>query len=144
MTEERLEILMVKVVDQIADPAERQELMAHLITRPDLQVELDAHLALKATTDGWMERIGLDALIDAQARDPVRRVERAVGLSLLVGGGALLGGFGLIELLLLPTAPLWIKLGTSGVLAGLAILLFSVVRGRIATARDDRYSEVIR
>lgn len=143
MNEARLEALMVKVVDGIADAAERQELMSHLVDRPDLQVELDAHLALKATTDGWMDRIRVDALIDASERDPVQRVERTVGLALLLGGSSLLGGFGLIELLL-ATAPLWVKLGTSGVVAGLLILLISVVRGRLATRSADRYSEVIR
>ncbi|HHO50994.1 MAG TPA: hypothetical protein ENK18_09025 [Deltaproteobacteria bacterium] len=143
MTEARLEELMVRVVDGLADATERQELMAHLVDRPDLQVELDAHLALKATTDGWMERIGVDALSDARARDPVQRVERAVGLSLILGGISVLAGFWLIELLI-SAAPLWMKLGTSGVLAGLTILLISVIRGRLATHHADRYSEVIR
>ncbi len=144
MTEERLEELMVKVTDDLATALERQELMRHLSDRPDLQVELDAHLALKATTERWVERLALDRVEDEWRASPARRVEQGLGWTLVLGGASVLGGFGVVELWLDPSAPLWVKLGTSAVLAGLALLLLSVVRWRVATAKADRYTEVIR
>ncbi|MBX2802484.1 MAG: hypothetical protein KTR31_32690 [Myxococcales bacterium] len=143
MSPETLEELMVKVVDDVATPAERQALMTELASRPDLQVELDAHLALKATTDGWVERVSLDALEDRVATHPVARMERVVGWSLLGGGASVLGGFGLVELWL-AEAPLWVRGGSAAMLAGLAILLLSVIRWRRATWASDKYTEVIR
>ena len=87
MTEDRLEALMVKVVDDLATAAERRELMDHLSERPDLQVELAAHLALKSTTDGWIERVQIDVALDRFDAQPLRRLEQGVGLSLILGGG---------------------------------------------------------
>jgi anti-sigma factor RsiW len=144
MNEDRLEILMVKVVDGMATADERQELMSQLHGRPDLQVELDAHLALKATTDGWVERLALDRIEDAWTANPVQRVERVVGLTLVLGGVSVLTGFGLVTLLVDPTAPLWVKLGVSALVAGLSILMLSAIRWRLHTRKHDRYSEVIR
>lgn len=144
MTDARREELMVKVADGVATPLEREELMADIAGDDELMRELEAHRALKATTDGWIERLKLDALEDAAVRSPVARAERAVGVSLVVGGTCVLGGFGLVELLLDPSAPLWVKLGTAAVLGGLALLLFSVVRWRLTTHAADKYKEVIR
>ena len=46
MKEERLEELLVKTTDGVASPAEKEELMRHVVQNPELQRELDAHLAL--------------------------------------------------------------------------------------------------
>lgn len=144
MTEEELEALMVKVTDGVASPEERERLMRAISDRPELQVELEAHRALKATTDGWVERLSIDAVEDAWTRSPATRVERGLAVGLVAGGTALLIGFGAWELWLDPAAPLWVKLGTSAILAGLCVAGISVLRWKLATAGDDPYTEVIR
>ena len=69
MTEERLAELMVTVVDGVASPADREELMAFIADKPDLRRELDAHQALKAVTDGWVDRLELDLVEDRMRED---------------------------------------------------------------------------
>ena len=40
LSEERLAELMVKVVDEVASPAEREELMSYLVSHPEERAEL--------------------------------------------------------------------------------------------------------
>lgn len=142
MTEDRLAELMVKVVDHVATPAEREELMAHVTQHTELARELEQHQALKAVSDGWVARLEHDLLMDAhQSRSSVR-IERTLGLTLLLVGLCSLGGFGLVELLFEPDAPLWVKIGVTASVAGVLTLLGSLIRQRLTTS--DPYSEVIR
>ncbi|MFT4624782.1 MAG: anti-sigma factor RsiW [Myxococcota bacterium] len=142
MTEDRLAELMVRVVDETATPLEREELMAHLASRPELRAELDSHRALKAVTDGWVARLDRDLAQDRYAaRAPVRWV-RSGGVALVLLGFGILLGWGLVELAVDPTAPLWVKAGVGALSAGTLALLGSLVMQRLATS--DPYSEVIR
>ena len=63
MNEERLAELLVKTTDGVASPAEREELMRHAVDHPEIQRELEAHLALKAVTDGWVARLAADLAV---------------------------------------------------------------------------------
>ena len=144
MKEERFEELMVRVVDGVATAAERDELMNHAVSQPELQKELEAHMALKAVTDGWVDRLEVDLVEDRQRVHPLSRWERGVGWSLFLVGLAVLLGFGISELVLEPEVPHWVKLGVGGLFSGCGILLASVVRWRLATSKSDKYNEVIR
>ena len=73
MKEERFEELMVRVVDGVATAAERDELMNHAVSQPELQKELEAHMALKAVTDGWVDRLEVDLVEDRQRVHPLSR-----------------------------------------------------------------------
>ena len=136
MTEERLATLMVKLVDGVATPAEKEELMAHVVDHPELHAELEDQLTLKALTDGWLERL------DGDQRSQKPALATTLGTALLLGGLALMMGFGVAEVLLDPTAPAAIKGGLTLASAGSLLLLFHLVRARIL-ARDP-YDEVIR
>ena len=142
MNEDRLAQLMVSVVDGVATPQERDELMAHLKTRPELAVELEEHMALKSMTDDWVSRLDVDLVEDAQVKST--RLEQRIGVALVLAGMAILVGFGLSELLLDPEAPLWLKAGMGLLHGGGILLLVSVIRHRLNTRKKDRYTEVIR
>lgn len=144
MTDERVEALMVRVVDEVATPAEREELMAHLASHPELAEELQMHTSLKAVTDGWVRRLELDLAEDRSQRDPVTHVWWTLGLALAGLGTAALVGGGLSELLLDPTVPLWARAGTALLVGGAAVLLAAAVRWRLQTRTHDAYTEVIR
>ncbi len=73
MNTERLEILMVRVVDGLASPAERAELDSALEARPELRRELETHMAIKMTTDQWVRRLDLDLAEDALRTNPTIR-----------------------------------------------------------------------
>ena len=144
MNRERFEELMVKVVDGLASPSEEQELMAHVATDPALSRELDAHRALKATTDGWVSRLRLDLAEDGWQAGPGKVIERRFGASLVVMGLGVLTGWGLVEAMLDASAPLAVRVGLGLLGAGSVVLLLSVLWWRIVTAKHDRYNEVIR
>ncbi|MBT3218895.1 MAG: hypothetical protein HN348_07365 [Proteobacteria bacterium] len=144
MNQERFEELMVRVVDGVATPSEREELMNHVVSHSELQQELEAHMALKAVTDGWVERLEVDLVEDRQRAHPLSILERGIGWSLFLVGLALLMGFGMTELLLDAEVPIWVKIGTGALAAGCGVLFASVLRWRWSTSKSDKYKEVIR
>ena len=144
MNDERFEELMVRVADQVATPSEEEELMRYVAGRPDLQVELDAHRALKAVTDGWVDRLQLDVVEDAYRVSAVTRFEWGAGVALLLVGIGVMTGWGLVEALVDPAAPLWLKIGLGSSVAGTLVLIAAAVRWRIRTYAHDQYTEVIR
>ncbi len=144
LDEQRLAELMVKVVDKVATPAEREELMRFVVDDPDLRRELESQQAFKAVTDGWMDRLEADLAADRDRADVVRSAERCLGVGLVLLGLALLWAWGIVELLLDPSAPLPVKLGMGALGAGSLLLLVHVVRVRWFSGDADPYSKVIR
>lgn len=144
MSNERLEELMVKVVDGVASPAEKEELMAHVIDKPELRSELEAQQALKATTDGWMDRLQADLHADIDRRSPARRGIRGLGVTVLLVGLAILTAWGPVEMLLADDVPTWVKTGTALSCAGGLLLLAHVIYTRFLSGDRDPYDEVIR
>lgn len=144
LDEQRLAELMVKVVDKVATPAEREELMRFVVDDPDLRRELESQQAFKAVTDGWMDRLEADLAADRDRADVVRSAERGLGVGLVLLGLALLWAWGIVELLLDPSAPLPVKLGMGALGAGSLLLLVHVVRVRWFSGDADPYSKVIR
>ena len=143
MNEERLERLMVQVVDAVATAAEREELMAHVVDRPDLAEVLAKHRALKAVTDGWVKRLDADLAQDEAAAAPSQRLAQ-LGVAALVSGVAVLTGGGVVELFLEPTAPAWLRLGVALSAGGTVVLLGWAAYFRMKTGKRDPYNEVIR
>ena len=138
------EALMVKVTDETASPAEREELMSWLLDKPELRQELEQHQALKAVTDGWVARLETDLLADRRAAAPSTQWVQRIGIGLLLVGLAVMYGHVFTEALVSSEAPLLIRLGLSGTLLGIVVLLGSVIRGRLQDRKTDRYKEVIR
>lgn len=144
LDEQRLAELMVKVVDKVATPAEREELMRFVVDDPDLRRELESQQAFKAVTDGWMDRLEADLAADRDRNDVVRSAERGLGVGLVLLGLAVLWAWGIVELFLDPAAPLPLKLGMGALGAGSLLLLIHVVRVRWFSGDTDPYSKVIR
>lgn len=144
MTEERLEMLMVKATDNVATSTEREELMAYIADKPALQKELSMHEGLKAVTDGWVHRLEVDLANDRYHRESLTVWWTNLGLTLFLGGTAVLLGGGMAEVLAEPDVPMWLKVGYSGMGAGFLVLLAAVIRWRVTTAKHDKYTEVVR
>ncbi|MCO4773701.1 MAG: hypothetical protein KDA24_26960 [Deltaproteobacteria bacterium] len=144
LDEDRLAELMVKVVDRVATPAEREELMTLVVHDPELQQELDSQLAFKAVTDGWMSRLEADLAVDRGRASGVQNVERGLGIALFAFGIAVLWGWGVVEAAMDPSAPLPLRIGMAAFGAGSLLLLIHVVRTRWFAGDRDPYSEVIR
>lgn len=144
MTDERYEELMVRVVDRVATAAEKEELMTHLAKHPDRRKELEAQQALKALTDGWVERLEHDLALDAHEGSTGYRLESAIGWMLLLGASIAVTVGTAWELWIDPEAPLWLQIGLSLGAGGTVVLLASAIRWRMKTAAKDPYSKVIR
>lgn len=143
MTEDRLAELMVKVTDGLATPSESAELSAHLASHPELAAELDAHVALRVTTDALVDRLHLDADLDALEASSSNRALQSTALALVLGGTLVLGLGASTTLLMDPELPWWLKAGFS--LLGAGGLLFTGLAARAWwTSRSDPYNEVIR
>ena len=144
MTEERLAELMVMVTDRTASPADQEELMDYLIDRPELRQELEAHQAVKALTDGWVERLEADLAIDRSNKDPATSSLLAIGTVIFALSMALFTGWGLVAGMLDAEAPMVVRVGLGGMAASFVLLLFGGMRWRMITASNVPYREVIR
>ena len=135
------EMLMVKVTDHTATPAEREELMSWLTDKPEIRLELEKHQALKAVTDGWMSRLDADLFEDRHREAASTKLFNTLVVCLILGGVLTMLGFTIFHTLTDPNAPLAIQIGLG---AGTTILLFAVIRWRLQANKTDRYTEVIR
>ena len=144
MTEEKIEALMVKVVDELASDAERQELMTFLADRPELMKELEAHQALRAVSGGWVERLNQDLIAASGSASMSQGYGYSLGAILLFGGLAVLMLGGVAEFWADPEVPLWAQAGLSSLGMGSLILLIRAVYIRSTHYKHDPYREVQR
>ncbi|MEY3209793.1 MAG: hypothetical protein RIT28_274 [Pseudomonadota bacterium] len=138
LSEDRLAELMVKVVDEVASPAEREELMSYLVAHPQDRAELDAQRALRAVTRGWGAR--LEADLRAHQASAWQLTAQRVGLALLLGGIALLLGFGLVEATFDAEVPWPVRLGVGALIGGLVLTVGGLVAQRLQ--HHDPYDDV--
>ncbi len=139
MTEAEREALIVRVVDGTATGAEREALMALAVNDGDLRAELEEHMALKAVTDGWVDRLRADLDPPDTGGGLV-----AVGVVALIVALGLLTGGTVYEVFRDPEAPVWLQIGMALGAGGATVLLLAAVRWRMKTAKNDPYTEVIR
>ena len=144
MNDDRYEELLVKIVDRTANPAEREELMAWLVEKPELRRELEEQQALSASINGWMQRLEADLQADLQRNSPAGRLERGLGVALVLFGVAILTGWGFVEMVLEPEIPLLVRTAAGATIAGSLLLLVHFVRTRFLGDARDPYDEVIR
>lgn len=142
MNEETLERLMVKAADGEATPKEYEALMAYLVEHPELERELDMHRELNAITEGWVARLEQDLRDDEGRRRGLLGLWSGLGITLILGGMAVMLGGGMVELMIDPEAPLWLRLGVGSLIGGTVMLLGGAVVRRLW--HDDPYAGVIR
>ncbi len=126
----RIEELLARVARHEATDAEREELAMYEAERPDLPARIQERARARELGGEWMARIEGDHRVQRHEQARTTRVERTAGLAMILGGMAL--GF------LAPTA------GTVGIVGGFAVLMYSFVRVRLRTHRDDPYKDVNR
>jgi hypothetical protein len=135
---------MVKTVDGVASPFEKEELMSHIASKPELYREYETQASLKAVTDGWVQRLEIDAAESSHEEQMITKLERGIGASLFIIGIGLLGGSLVYEVVLDPEAPLMIKAGISLLATGTTILMGAAIRWKFQTYKADHYTEIVR
>ena len=144
MSPEEVQALLVKVVDHVATPAEREALMQQAVRDDPLRLELERHMALKAITDGWVARLEHDLRQDElRTQSPTRHIN-TLGLVLLCSGLAVFTGGDLWRALTSPDVPAWIQVGVALTVTGITVLLANLVYIRHQLSHSDPYKDVIR
>lgn len=113
-----------------ATEADREELELLLEDRPDLQPLVHEESRRRALGGAWLERVEADQRLKAAERTPLALVERGGGLALVAAG-----------LLLSPLAP---ALATAALGSGCALLVWSFVRVKLKTFKQDPYRNIDR
>jgi ferric-dicitrate binding protein FerR (iron transport regulator) len=146
---DRAHALMMAALDGEASAADRQELTGLLARSPELAAEWGRFERLKEVTAGMRLRHAPEEVWDHYWTTTYRRAERGVAWILILAGGVVLAGYWIwhvVEAFLADTGtPLFLRAAIAAVAIGALILVVSVVREKIFTARRDPYQkDVIR
>ena len=138
--------LLAGYVDGELTDDERRTVEKALADSPELQAELEEFRKLKEVT-GMVQYADLpDEVWETYWESIYKKLERRIGWIFFSIGAIVLLGFGLYELFsqlyLDLDAPLWTKIGLTGLAAGSAVLLVSYARERLFAYKRDRYKKV--
>ncbi len=83
---------------------------------------------------------------EPKPNDSIARTGMGVGQVLVILGLILVYGVGgywlIVEVIMDPEAPLWLKVGMPAIVIGFTILFFTVLVQRMKAARTDKYTDV--
>jgi hypothetical protein len=127
---ERVEQLLGRSRTGEATEAEREELELYAKEQPEVRALVEKSQRESELGEGWLQRVEADDKLQALGASRRVRLERGLGLGLLVAG------FGLN---LIAPAIGGIAMGT-----GTLVLLYSFVRARLAEQKSDPYKDVLR
>jgi len=139
----RDELLAMAYVDDELAGEERARFEARLADEPELSRRVAEYRRLELLARAVAPPEPADHEWRRLEAEPARRAGVGLGLALVVGGAALVVGWSLVELLA-SDAPLPVRIGVPALLAGLAILALSRLRGRLRTRPYDPYTAVKR
>ena len=125
--EQRLKELTEAVQQGLATEAEKEELALYAEQHPHLYALVRRVGNEREVGGQWLARAEADRRLDAKEKTPLALLERQVGVSLVIAGGAL--GF------FFPPA-------FFAMLFGMSLLLWSVLRVKISTHGQDPYDDV--
>ena len=144
---DRARALVMAAVDGEISDAERRELDDLASRSPALAAEWTRLARVKEVTVGMTLQQLPEEVWDRYWGSVYARVERGVAWVLISLGAIVLSGYGLWHamgvLLADSGVPLFLRVAMAAVGLGAAILVLSVVRERLFTARRDRYSKEI-
>ena len=92
-------------------PDEASALQAHVEGCDECRAELSDFVDQKAATDLIRERLQYDDALDDYWKGVHNRLERGIGIGLLIVGFGVMAGFGLFAALSDPSVPLWLRIG---------------------------------
>jgi anti-sigma factor RsiW len=136
--------LLVGLLDGELTPDETRQVNDHLTRCAACRAEYEQ---LRETT-GKLAAISFqeptDAVLAQVWKSPFSRLARNTSLFMILGGYAVLIGYGLFEILTSGTKELPAKLGLAAIVLGFLILLAQLIRERVRTYKTDPYKQVER
>ncbi len=130
----RINTLLEQVTRGQVTEAETEELALYVAEDPSLRAEVATRAKHAELGEGWLARLEADHAIARVEESPRAKLERGAGLALFV--------VGLVATPL--TAAAAPALGPTLLVLGLAILIWSYARVRLATYSHDPYKDVQR
>ena len=135
------EALLSGYLDGALTQRERQLVSLHIESCADCRAELDDLAALRAAARGTAFALPADDEWGELPRTAGSRALRLGGWGLILVWLAVVVGSGLVELMR-AAVPAWERVAVAGVVAGLALLLLSVLLDRLRELRHDRYRRI--
>jgi anti-sigma factor RsiW len=136
--------LMVGLLDGELTPEESRRINEHLTRCAACRAEFEQ---LRETT-GRLAAVSFqepDDVVLAQIwKSPFSRLARVASLAMIVGGYAVLIGYGLLEFLTSGSEELPAKMSIAAIALGFLILLAQLIRERVKTYKTDPYKEIKR
>ena len=140
--------LMMGYLDNELEPEQKKAFEEHLASCPECKSELEEFKRLKQITDEVSLVEPEDKIWEQYWSGIYNRIERSTGWILFSLAAILLliyGGFKAIEEIIKdPTIDIILKAGLLALVAGLAILLVSVLREKLYFRKKERYKDVRR
>ena len=135
------EALLSGYLDGALTQQERQQVSLHLEACPQCRTELDDLSAVRVAARGTAFAMPADDEWGELPRSAGSRALRLGGWALVLVWMAVVVGSGLVELMR-AAVPAWERVAVAGVVAGLALLLLSVLLDRMRELRHDRYRRI--
>lgn len=135
------EALLSGYLDGALTQQERQQVSLHLETCTQCRAEVADLSSLRAAARGTAFAIPADDEWGELPRTAGTRALRFGGWTLILVWLAVVVGSGLVELMR-AAVPAWERVAVAGVVAGLALLLLSVLLDRLRELRHDRYRRI--
>jgi hypothetical protein len=143
---DRIHALMMAALDDECSDAERRELEALVVARPELTDEWNRLRRLKEVTVTMGLRQPPEEVWDRYRGSVLHRAERSIAWVLIALGAAILGLpalWHLIEEWFAADMPPAVRAGSAALFVGIVLLLVSVVRERWFLHRRDPYSKEV-
>lgn len=148
MEHEYYKKLLMGLLDGELSSEEKRALELHLSKCPECSHELQEFRKMKEVMQTMKYKEPPDEVWERYWASIYNRLERGLGWILLSIGAIILlfwGGFKFVESLVKdPTIAIIAKVGILAVLAGVAILLVSVIRERVFTYKTDKYAREVK
>ena len=141
---EQYQILMMGFLDEELSPEDQRRFREHAYQCAECAGELAKYQRLAEMATSVKLREPSDHEWDRFWNVLYNRIERVGGWVFLTIGALVLIAYAIYELAFEPSIHLVLRVGLLAGGAGLALLFVSVLRGRIRTARYDRYQGVKR
>lgn len=146
---EKFQLLLMAAIDGELAAAEKTQFEQYVRMYPECHAEWQRYVKLKEMTQAMQFTKPSPEVWDHYWVKIYNRLERGLGWIVFSIGCVILltyGGFKAVEAIVAdPTLELIVKVGIIAVIGGLMMLLVSVVREKIFTARTDKYQkEVLR
>ena len=146
--DEKFLILMEKYFEKEITPTEEKELFNLLNSSDKFKAEFEEQKKVKEVIAKMKLKDPSDKLWDGYWEGTYNRLERGIAWLAVFVGALFLIGFASVEFVNQFYAdnntPTIIKIGTVSLVFGLLVLLFSVIREKLFTYKNDKYKEIQR